>query len=175
MSAQDQQPSKQSGEQQSTRQSAQPSEQLRYPMMRYGMDHDRYDWSMLTQRPAVQWPDGKLVALWVNVGLQFFPMNPGAKIKVPGSMSMPYPDLRHFTLRDYGNRVGIYRFLEIGLGEIDEGSQRPFRRAAGADPSRRTFLVCLNDLFERRLSGSEIGSDEGPLAPVWLYLICTRG
>jgi peptidoglycan/xylan/chitin deacetylase (PgdA/CDA1 family) len=26
-------------------------------------------------------------------------------------MTMPYPDLRHFTLRDYGNRVGIYRFL----------------------------------------------------------------
>jgi peptidoglycan/xylan/chitin deacetylase (PgdA/CDA1 family) len=25
---------------------------------------------------------------------------------------MPYPDLRHFTLRDYGNRVGIYRLLK---------------------------------------------------------------
>jgi peptidoglycan/xylan/chitin deacetylase (PgdA/CDA1 family) len=27
-------------------------------------------------------------------------------------MTMPYPDLRHFTLRDYGNRVGIYRFFD---------------------------------------------------------------
>ena len=25
---------------------------------------------------------------------------------------MPYPDLRHYTLRDYGNRVGIYRVME---------------------------------------------------------------
>ena len=26
---------------------------------------------------------------------------------------MPYPDLRHFSLRDYGNRVGIYRVLRV--------------------------------------------------------------
>ena len=26
---------------------------------------------------------------------------------------MPYPDLRHYTLRDYGNRVGIYRLLKL--------------------------------------------------------------
>ncbi len=87
-------------------------EHLRTPMMRHGMDHDRYAWSMLAQRPPVRWPGGKTLALWVHVGLQYFPLNPSAKIKVPGSMSMPYPDLRHYTLRDYGNRVGIYRFLD---------------------------------------------------------------
>ena len=26
---------------------------------------------------------------------------------------MPYPDLRHYTLRDYGNRVGIFRILTL--------------------------------------------------------------
>ena len=25
---------------------------------------------------------------------------------------MPYPDLRHYTLRDYGNRVGVYGFFK---------------------------------------------------------------
>jgi peptidoglycan/xylan/chitin deacetylase (PgdA/CDA1 family) len=67
---------------------------------------------MLDTRKKIVWPDGKKLALWVNVSLQFFPMNPQSKIKLPGSMSMPYPDLRHYTLRDYGNRVGIYRFFE---------------------------------------------------------------
>lgn len=87
-------------------------EHLRYPMRRYGMDHDRYEWSMLASRKPVQWPNGKKLALWVHVGLQFFPLNPrGVPIKVPGAMIMPYPDLRHYTLRDYGNRVGIFRFL----------------------------------------------------------------
>ena len=85
---------------------------LEYPRRAYGMDHDRYEWSMLTDRPRVQWPHGKTLAVWVNVSLEHFPLNPvGKPVKLPGSMTMPYPDLRHYTLRDYGNRVGIYRFL----------------------------------------------------------------
>lgn len=85
---------------------------LDYPMRRYGMDHDRYDWSMLAGRKSVQWPGDARLALWVNVGLQFFPMNPQKKpLSVPGNMTMPYPDLRHYSLRDYGSRVGIYRLL----------------------------------------------------------------
>jgi len=84
-----------------------------YPHRSYGMDHDRYDWSMLEDRPKTSWPEGKLLALWVNVGLQFFPLNQrGIPFKVPGGMTKPYPDLRHFSLRDYGNRVGIYRFFK---------------------------------------------------------------
>jgi hypothetical protein len=27
---------------------------LKYPKRRYGMDHDRYEWSMLSQRKPVQ-------------------------------------------------------------------------------------------------------------------------
>lgn len=84
-----------------------------YPHRSYGMDHDRYDWSMLSDRKQVQWPEGKKLALWVNVPLQFFPLNQkGEPFKVPGGMTMPYPDLRHFSLRQYGNRIGIYRFLK---------------------------------------------------------------
>ncbi len=86
---------------------------LQYPHRSYGMDHDRYDWSMLSERKPVQWPGGKSLALWVNVGLQYFPLNQrGVPFKVPGGMTMPYPDLRHYSLRDYGNRVGVYRFLK---------------------------------------------------------------
>lgn len=85
---------------------------MEYPMRRYGMDHDRYKWSMLIDRKPVVWPQGKKLAVWINVSMQFFPLNPSGKpVAVPGNMTMPYPDLRHFTLRDYGNRVGIQRFL----------------------------------------------------------------
>ncbi|MEE4175110.1 MAG: polysaccharide deacetylase family protein [Xanthomonadales bacterium] len=83
-----------------------------YPHRSYGMDHDLYDWSMLADRPAVAWPDGKRVALWVNVALQFFPLDQkGKPFPPPGGMTTAYPDLRHYTLRDYGNRVGIYRIF----------------------------------------------------------------
>ncbi|WP_354684070.1 polysaccharide deacetylase family protein [Cupriavidus necator] len=85
---------------------------LQYPRCVPGMDHDRYDWSMLASRAPVRWPGGKTLALWVNVSLQFFPLNPAGKpVALPGNMTTPYPDLRHYTLRDYGNRVGIHRML----------------------------------------------------------------
>lgn len=86
---------------------------LEYPARRYGMDHDRYDWSMLQQRPAVQWPEGARLAVWVNLSLQHFPLNQRkSPVPVPGGMTMPYPDLRHYSLRDYGNRVGVFRCLD---------------------------------------------------------------
>jgi peptidoglycan/xylan/chitin deacetylase (PgdA/CDA1 family) len=68
---------------------------------------------MLSDRPPVQWPGGARLALWVNVCLQFFPLDQrGEPFAPPGGMTMPYPDLRHYTLRDYGNRVGIFRILK---------------------------------------------------------------
>ena len=86
---------------------------MQYEQRRYGMDHDFYSWSMLTERKPVKWPGGNKLALWVNVCVEFFPLDQkGVPYKVPGGMTMPYPDLRHFSLRDYGNRVGIFRILE---------------------------------------------------------------
>ncbi len=83
-----------------------------YPHRSYGMDHDFYDWSMLVDRKPVKWPGEKRLALWVNVALQFFPLNQqGKPFAPPGGMTTAYPDLRHFTLREYGNRVGVFRIM----------------------------------------------------------------
>ena len=76
---------------------------LEYPRRNYGMDHDRYEWSMLTDRTNVIWPEDKKLALWVNVCVQFFPLNQKGKPFIPtGGMTMPYPDLRHYSLRGMG-------------------------------------------------------------------------
>lgn len=89
-----------------------PNDYLDYEHRRYGMDHDRYDWSMLAKRTPVSWPEDNNLALWVNVPLQYYPLNQsGTPFKVPGGMTMPYPDLRHYSLREYGNRVGLFRVL----------------------------------------------------------------
>ncbi len=86
---------------------------LEYPHRSYGMDHDQYDWSMLANRTAVEWPGRARIALWVNVALQYFPLNQQGNPFAPvGGMTTSYPDLRHYTLREYGNRVGIYRLLK---------------------------------------------------------------
>ncbi|MFN0162770.1 MAG: polysaccharide deacetylase family protein [Burkholderiales bacterium] len=89
-----------------------PADYLQYPKRRYGMDHDRYAWSMLHTRPRVTWPGEARVALWIIPALEWFPLDMvGKPFKPPGAMVTSYPDLRHYTLRDYGNRVGIFRLM----------------------------------------------------------------
>ena len=91
-----------------------PADYLRYPLRRFGMDHDWYVWSMLSRRPKIAWPNGARVALWVAPALEWFPLDmKGLPFKPPGAMVTAYPDLRHYTLRDYGNRVGIYRIMKL--------------------------------------------------------------
>lgn len=86
---------------------------LDYAMRRHGMDHDLYPWSSLFDRPPVAWPDGKQVATWIVVSLEWFPIQPSdTPFRAPGHMVTPYPDYRHYTSRDYGTRVGLYRLLD---------------------------------------------------------------
>ncbi len=90
-----------------------PDDYLRYPHRRHGMDHDRYDWTTQPARPKVAWPGGARVALWVVPVLEFFPLDMPAKpFRAPGGMVTAYPDLRHYTLRDYGSRVGAFRVFK---------------------------------------------------------------
>jgi len=85
-----------------------------YPHRRYGMDHDWYEWSILPRRSPVVWPGGVKVAVWVTVALEFFPLDqPAEPFQAPGGMVTPFPDLRHYTLRDYGNRVGVFRVFKL--------------------------------------------------------------
>lgn len=85
---------------------------LEYPHRRHGYDHDLYPWSALHQRPPVAWPQGS-VAVWICVSLEWFPITPSdTPFRAPGHMQTAYPDYRHYTARDYGNRVGVWRMLD---------------------------------------------------------------
>lgn len=90
-----------------------PDGYTEYPKRAEGYDHDFYPWSNMHDRPAVQWPEGKSVAVWLCVSLEYFPITPEDKpFRAPGHMVTPYPDYRHYTVRDYGNRVGVWRMLD---------------------------------------------------------------
>ena len=84
-----------------------------YPRRQPGMDHDRYAWSQLHERQNVSWPDGAKIALWIVTQLQWFPLDMKPVVPVPGGMARPYPDYWDYTLRDYGNRVGVFRILRV--------------------------------------------------------------
>lgn len=86
---------------------------VQYPQRRYGYDHDIYSWSNIHARKPVKWPQGKTVAVFLCVSLEWVPIVPtDVPFRAPGHMVTPYPDYRHYTARDYGNRVGAWRLLE---------------------------------------------------------------
>jgi allantoinase len=86
---------------------------LEYPKRRQGYDHDIYRWSALKDRQPVTWPGGAKVAVWICVSLEYFPLTPtDTPFRAPGHMQTAFPDYRHYTAREYGTRVGLYRLLD---------------------------------------------------------------
>lgn len=68
-----------------------------------------FPYSPIIQRKKLAWPKGARLALWVIPNIEFFslaekiPANPGGKI----------PDVPSWSARDYGNRIGVFRFMEV--------------------------------------------------------------
>jgi len=121
-----------------------PKDYLEYPKRRHGMDHDLYPWSNLFARKPVEWPNGAKVALWLVPALEFFPLDVKADpFKAPGHMVTPYPDLRTYTTRDYGNRIGIFRIMKVLDGFGLKASAAVNARVA----ERHPFL--LNEMTRR--------------------------
>ncbi len=90
-----------------------PDDYLTYPKRAYGMDQGLYDWRAAPARPRIEWPGGRAVAALIVVPIEHHGLTPpGKPFKHPGAMVTPYPDLRHYTTRDYGNRVGVFRILD---------------------------------------------------------------
>ncbi len=90
-----------------------PDDYLVYPHRRYGMDQRFYDWRPAVDRAPIAWPGDAAVAAMIVVPVEHHMLDPqGKPFKHPGAMVTPYPDLRHYTTRDYGNRVGIFRILD---------------------------------------------------------------
>lgn len=85
---------------------------LAYPRRAQGYDHDLYAWTP-GRAAGVRWPEAKRVAVWFVISAEHFPLIPSdAPFRAPGHMQTPYPDYRHYTARDYGLRVGLWRLLD---------------------------------------------------------------
>jgi len=91
-----------------------PADYLLYPNRRLGNEHAFYPWSNSFDRDPLQLPDGKRVALVVVPVLEWFPLNmQSGPVKPIGQIDGAYPDIWPFTVREYGNRIGIYRLLRL--------------------------------------------------------------
>jgi len=78
---------------------------------------DWFESSPIVARKPVRWPDGARLAFGIVVSIEQYEMAqaPGAFIPatLPGGMGRgPYPDFRSYSLREYGNRIGVFRIME---------------------------------------------------------------
>jgi allantoinase len=73
--------------------------------------HGRYDYVPITRRSDFEWPGGARLAVYIAVNLEHFAFGEGlGATLVPGGSQ---PDVLNFAWRDYGNRVGVWRILEM--------------------------------------------------------------
>ncbi len=84
---------------------------------RPGMDHQLYPFSAITTRPKLVWPRQNRLAVWIVLHLEQWELQPpGAAIRdarFRGEFGNFFPDYRTYSTREYGNRVGIFRLLEV--------------------------------------------------------------
>jgi allantoinase len=84
---------------------------------RVGMDHEHYDWSPLSRRGVLRWPEQARVAICVLVNLEHTEWQPpegSVQVMTPmgGLGARPFPDYARLSHREYGHRVGIFRLLD---------------------------------------------------------------
>ena len=69
-------------------------------------------WKLANERPKLEWPGGARVAVWVIPNIEFFPLSRGIPGQ-PGALPGNAPSVRAWAQRDYGNRVGIWRPMDV--------------------------------------------------------------
>jgi peptidoglycan/xylan/chitin deacetylase (PgdA/CDA1 family) len=74
---------------------------------------DRIDYSALPERTPLRWPGGARVAVWVAPNIEHYEYLPEqVRVRDPWPR-LPHPDILGYGLRDYGNRVGVWRLMEL--------------------------------------------------------------
>ncbi len=74
-------------------------------------DHGRFGYTPITRRPLYRWPGGAGLAVYLGYNLEHFAFGEGLGAGIgPAS---PQPDVLNFSWREYGNRVGAWRCLEL--------------------------------------------------------------
>ena len=71
------------------------------------------DYSPIIDRPVIKWPNDARVALWIAPNVEHYEYLPDFDGERNPWPRMPYPDAREYSFRDYGNRVGFWRMLDV--------------------------------------------------------------
>jgi len=87
------------------------------PPLAPGMDNPWYDYSPFPTRPKLTWPRNARVAFCVVLPLEYYELTPAEDVvkdsRFIGEFGNYRPDYRTWTQREYGNRTGIFRVLDV--------------------------------------------------------------
>jgi allantoinase len=73
--------------------------------------HGRYPYSPIHRRPDYSWPGKRRLAVYIGFNVEHFDF--GAGLGAALGPKSPEPDVLNHSWRDYGNRVGVWRCLEL--------------------------------------------------------------
>jgi peptidoglycan/xylan/chitin deacetylase (PgdA/CDA1 family) len=73
--------------------------------------HGRFDYHGINRRNSYRWPNGAGLAVYLGFNIEHFAFGEGLGAAI-GPVS-PQPDVLNYSWREYGNRVGAWRCLEL--------------------------------------------------------------
>jgi peptidoglycan/xylan/chitin deacetylase (PgdA/CDA1 family) len=73
--------------------------------------HGRFAYRAIVDRPDFHWPGGARLAVYLGFNIEHFAFGEGLGASL-GPVSPP-PDVLNYSWREYGNRVGAWRCLEL--------------------------------------------------------------
>ena len=75
-------------------------------------DPGYYDYWPYENRPKIVWPNGAQIAFWVAPNIEFYELNPPPNpYRTP--WPQPHPAVPGYSIRDWGNRVGHIRQMDL--------------------------------------------------------------
>jgi peptidoglycan/xylan/chitin deacetylase (PgdA/CDA1 family) len=73
--------------------------------------HGRFPYSAIHRRPDFNWPGDARLAVYIGFNVEHFAFGEGLGASL-GPVS-PQPDVLNYSWREYGNRVGVWRCLDL--------------------------------------------------------------
>lgn len=77
------------------------------------MTLERVPYQPITDRPRLTWPNKARVAVWVVPNVEHYEYLPPATGGRDAWPRTPHPDVLGYGLRDFGNRVGLWRMADV--------------------------------------------------------------
>ena len=73
--------------------------------------HGRFPYRPITDADGFRWPNGARLAVYLGFNIEHFAFGEG--LGNDYAVPHPAPNQRAYAWRDYGNRVGAWRLLEL--------------------------------------------------------------